>query len=184
MDRVERHDLINALALAAVLLAMALALVWGARELFRAIDGTVTSDTGEEVVADGAGEADTDSTPSSSVPDGAEEETTTTTAPVAHVPSDVIVRVGNGARIKGVAGSGTSMVEQAGYRTIAAKNAPATESSTVYYVEGYEADALGVARVLGIAATQTAPMPADPGVPQGEAHLVVILGADTTVPGS
>ncbi len=177
MDRVERHDVINAVALAAVLLAMALGLVWGARALFRTLDGTVDSSKPQTTTS-------TTATSSTTVAAGAEGDSavsTTTTIPAPHLPNTVIVRVGNGAGRKGIATVGTDLVAQAGYATIGPKNAPATKQSVVYFVEGYQADAIEVARLLSIPATQIAAMPDDPGVPAAEAHLVVILGSDTTL---
>lgn len=180
MDRVERHDVLNAVGLAVVLLAMALGLVFGARALFRTVNGGLvdsskTEDTADAPPSDGSVTTISDDDTTTS------EEETTTTAAEPHLPNEVLVRVGNGARRGGVAGAGTSIVEQAGYPTLSPKNAPSTEASIIYYVEGYLADALQVARLLNVAENQVAPMPADPGIPQGEALLVVILGADSGI---
>ena len=183
MDRVERHDVLNAIGLAVVLLAMALGLVFGARTLFRTVNGGLVDaekDPETEIAAEGDGEGDDSTGSAGDTTTTTEEETTTTTAQV-HLPNEVLVRVGNGARRGGVAGAGTAIVEQAGYPTLGPKNAPSTEASIVYYVEGYVADAVQIARLLNVAEIQVAPMPADPGIPRGEAQLVVILGADTTV---
>lgn len=180
VDRVERHDVLNAIGLAVVLMAMALALVFGARALFNTVNGGLTDST----TADDAVETDTSGTVTTlaggDTTSTTEEETTTTLAQP-RPASEVLVRVGNGARRSGIAAAGTSIVQQAGYPTLGGKNAPSTEASVVYYVDGYEADALQVARLLGIAESQIAPMPADPGIPQGEALLIAILGADTNV---
>jgi hypothetical protein len=177
VDRVERHDVLNAIGLAVVLLAMALGLVFGARALFRTVNGGLVDkeqseqpETTDPDAAPPAAEETTNTT----------EEVTTTSAQV-HLPSEVVVRVGNGARRGGVASAGTNLVEQAGYPTLSPKNAPSAEVSVIYYVEGFQADAVQVARLLNLGETQIAPMPADPGIPQGEALLVVILGTDTTV---
>lgn len=181
MDRVERHDVLNAVGLAVVLLAMALGLVFGARALFRTVNGGLVDSSKTEDTAEAADSGGSVTSISDESTTTVEEETTTTTIPEAHLPNEVLVRVGNGARRGGVAGAGTSIVEQAGYPTLAPKNAPSTEASIIYYVEGYLADALQVARLLNVAESQVAPMPADPGIPQGEALLVVILGADTAI---
>ncbi len=180
VDRVERHDVLNAVGLAVVLLAMALGLVFGARALFRTVNGGLVDTSKTEEVADTSDSGGSVTTIEDESTTTLEEETTTT-EPEVHLPSEVLVRVGNGARRGGVAGAGTSIVEQAGYPTLSPKNAPSTEASIIYYVEGYVADALQVARLLNVAETQVAPMPADPGIPQGEALLVVILGADTAI---
>ncbi len=161
----------NAIGLAAILLAMALALLFGARALFRTVnDGIVTAETTTSAVAVTTSEAQSTTT----------TEATTTTATL-HIPGEVTTRVGNGAQRSGIAGAGTNLLDQAGYITLGPKNAPPSPSSIIYYVETYEADAAQVARLLGVPETAIAPMPADPGIPQGEAQIVAILGRDTTV---
>ena len=77
--------------------------------------------------------------------------------------------------------AGTALLDDAGYVTLSAKNAPPTPNSIVYYLETYEADAAQVARLLGVPETAIAPMPADPGIPVDDAHVIAILGRDTTV---
>ena len=160
---------------------MALGLVWGARELFRTMDDTVDSSKPPEATSStavGAAAAGSDD----ATGEGEEAaETSSTTTPVLHLPNEVIVRVGNGAERKGVATVGTDMITQAGYATLGPKNAPATNQSIVYFLDGYQADAVEVARLLGVPAAQIAAMPADPGISVAEAHLVVILGSDTTI---
>jgi hypothetical protein len=187
VDRVERHDVINAVGLAAVLLAMALGLVWGARALYTTVSGGVVDASRSEETTTSVAEATEGETSEDTSPeDGAEEEasveeTTTTAAPVLHLPGEVSVRVGNGAGRKGIAGIGTQLVAQAGYVTLDPKNAPATRQSVVYYAEGYQADAVEVARLLAIPAIQVVPLPADPPIPAGQANLLVILGSETTL---
>lgn len=175
MERIERHDIINAVLLAAVLLLMALALVFGARSLFRTVTGgsIVDSTKTEQTVPDTVPEATETTEPV--------EETTTTLAQV-HPNGEVKVRVGNAASRGGIAGAGTRVLDQAGYDTLGAKNADnPSDTSIVYYIEGYQADAAQAARLLGVPEVNIAPMPADAGVPIDDAMLVVILGADTTV---
>lgn len=181
MDRVERHDVINSIALAAVLLAMALGLVWGARALFSSAGNTIDAESSEDGGADGDGTADGETDGDADDQSTTTSADSTTTIPAVHLPSEVIVRVGNGARKSGIAGAGTELVQSAGYDTLEPDNAPSTETSVVYHVEGYEADAVQIARILNIAATAVQPMPEDPGIPPGDAHVVVILGADSTV---
>ncbi len=175
MERIERHDILNAIGLAAVLLAMALGLLTGARALFNTVNGAVEAEKPEEEVVAGA-------TTSTTAATATTESSTTTTVPVLHPPNEVIIRVGNGAQRPGIAGAGTSILTDAGYQTLSAKNAAATQASVVYYIDGYQADAAQVARLLGVGETAIAPMVESPGgVPQETAHLVAILGSDTTV---
>ncbi len=191
VDRIERHDVINAIGLAVVLLAMALALVFGARSLFNTVNGGLVEKTedpakleaeaAQEVedaaAAAGEGEGDTSSTSEPEV----EDTPTTEVAATVRPPGEVTIRVGNGARRSGVAGAGTDLLTQAGYKALTPKNAPTVAKSVVYYVEGYEADAAQVARLALMGETAIAPMPADPGIAADGAQLVVILGQDTTV---
>ncbi len=194
VDRIERHDVINAIGLAVVLLAMALGLVFGARSLFNTVNGGLVDSTDSEakIAADAAqqAEADAANTPGDGTEAGtdtsepaAEDTTTSSTeaAPVVRPPGEVTIRVGNGARRGGVAGAGTDLLSQAGYKALTPKNAPTVANSVVYYIEGYEADAAQVARLALMGETAIAPMPADPGIPIDSAQLVVILGQDTTV---
>lgn len=151
---------------------MALALLFGARALFRTVnDGIVSAETTTTAAAVTTTEGDTTTT--------VEEETTTTAT--LRIPGEVTTRVGNGAQRGGIAGAGTGLLDEAGYVTLGPKNAPPTPNSIVYYVETYEADAAQVARLLGVPETAIAPMPADPGIPQSDAQIVAILGRDTTV---
>lgn len=173
MDRIERHDVVNAIGLALILMGMALALLFGARALFRTLnDGIVDAEKPPEVTAPATTTTDPSLTTTT--------EATTTTATI-RIPGEVITRVGNGAQRSGIAGGGTSLLDQAGYVTLAPKNAPPREDSIIYYAETFEADAAQVARLLGVAETAIAPMPADPGVPIEDAQVIAILGRDTTV---
>ena len=176
MDRIERHDFVNAVVLAVVLLGMALALVFATRSLFDALDeeGVVTAETVPESTTT------TTETPQVTVSEEVEEETTSTEP--ARSPELVTVRVGNGSGKGGVAGRGTTVLANAGYTTLSAKNSSVQlATTTVYYAEGFGADAEVVASLLNVPITNTAPMPADPGVDVETATVVVILGADTTV---
>lgn len=194
VDRIERHDVINAVGLAAVLLAMALGLVFGARSLFDTVNGGLVDATEDPAnveidakqAAEDAESADGDA-PEGDLADGDDpaepdtETTTTTQAPVVRPPGEVTIRVGNGARKGGVAGAGTDILTQAGYKALSPKNAPTVANSVVYYAEGYEADAAQVARLTLMGESAIAPMPADPGIAIDGANLIVILGQDTTI---
>lgn len=184
VERIERHDVFNAIGLAAILLAMALALLLGVQALFGALNGVVSSEKEpEEVVAgadgetDGSAEADTEADTTTPTTEPEPEPPTT----ILHLPAEVTARVGNAAQRGGIAGAGTSLLDQAGYVTLSPKNAPATDTSIIYYVEEYSADAAQVARLLGVPETSISPMPADPGIPIEGAQVIAILGSDTTV---
>lgn len=171
---------------------MALGLAWGARALYNTVSGgvvdaTKSEETATTVAETTGGEPSADTSPEGVPEEGTPaeetpvEETPTTAAPVVHLPGEVSVRVGNGAGRKGIAGIGTEVVTRAGYVALDPKNAPATEQSIVYYAEGYQADAVEVARLLAIPAIQVVPLPADPPIPADQANLLVILGSETTL---
>ncbi len=188
VDRIERHDVLNAALLAIILMGMTFTMLWGARGLVNSTGGEDAP--GTAVLASG----DDDSGPSSSepVPDGitttttaatttTTAPTTTTTAAVAHAPNEVKTRVGNGAERGGVAGAGTNILASAGYVTLAPKNAETIDVSTVYFTEGFSEDAKLVAQLLNVPVTNVFPMPSNPGMPVGDATVVAVLGRDTAV---
>lgn len=175
MDRIERHDFVNAALLAIVLLAMAFALVVATRALFNALDeeSIVTAETTPETTT-------TTTAPQVTVGEEVAEETSSTQPPRA--PNEVTVRVGNGAGKSGVAGRATTILANASYVTLGAKNSSVRLATTaVYYVEGYGADAEVIATLLNVPITNIAPMPPEPGIAIDSANVVVILGADTSV---
>ncbi len=175
MDRIERHDFVNAVLLAVVLLGMAFALVAATRALFDTTSEGLVDAEKAEVVTIPTTEVAPVTAPV--VPD----EETTTTIP-ARASNEVQVLVGNGANKGGVAGRATQILENAGYVMLGAKNSSVKlDASTVYYVDGFGADAEVIATLLNIPVTNTAPMPADVGVSQDTATVIVILGADTTL---
>ncbi len=167
--------MINAALLAAVLLGMALVLLFGARSLFATLGG---GDEGEIV---DAGPTTTVAAPTTTAaPVETTVPETTTTVGVARPANEVIVRVGNGAGRGGIAAAGTDIARNSGYKTLSAKNADnIIENSTIYYVEGYAPDAEAFAAIMGVAPANILPMPENPGIPPLEAHLVVIFGQDT-----
>ena len=176
MDRIERHDFVNAAFLALVLLGMAFALVVATRSLFGALDDDplITAETTPESTTT------TTAAPQVTVGDEVAEETSSTEP--ARSPNEVSVRVGNGAGKSRVAGRASTILTNSGYAVLGAKNSTVKLGSTaVYFAEGYGADAEVVATLLGVPITNIAPMPTDPGVAIDSAAVVVILGSDTTV---
>lgn len=166
VDRIERHDVLNAVLLAIAMLVLGFLLVRGFGALFNTLDEGVVVAEKEEAAS---------STTTTSEP--APEETTTIVA--SRPPDEVLVRVANGARRAGVAGAGTETLDAAGYATLSPKNGPTVDDSVVYYRSGYAADAAKVAEVLGLDPTQIEPMPADPGVDIGDAKVLALLGINS-----
>ena len=176
MDRIERHDFVNAALLALVLLGMAFALVVATRSLFGALDDDPL------VTAETTPESTTTTTAATQVTVGDEVAEETSSTEPARSPNEVNVRVGNGAGKSGVAGQASTILANAGYTMLGAKNSSVKlATTTVYYIEGYGADAEVIATLLGVPITNTAAMPPDPGVAIETAMVVVILGSDTTV---
>jgi len=97
-------------------------------------DGTETDTSGEALADDGTAVAD----------DGTVADPTTTRA-----PGEVRAAVANGTGTAGLAGERSGVLSTAGYTTDAVNSANDTALSTVYYVDGYAAEAEAVAVLLG-----------------------------------
>ncbi|MEM9130798.1 MAG: LytR C-terminal domain-containing protein [Actinomycetota bacterium] len=173
VDRLERHDLLNAALLAAVLLLLGFGIITAVRTLGDTLDDGV-------IVAEKEPTLESEATVTDTTEEEADDESTTTTAVVAaRPPEEVQVRVANGARRVGVAGAGTAVLAEAGYDTLDAKNGPTMDDSIVYYISGFAADAVLVAETLGLDPTAIEPMPSDPGVELADAKVIVILGINS-----
>jgi hypothetical protein len=107
--------------------------------------------------------------------------TTTTIGGAEHSPSEVSVIVLNGSGQAGVAASTSTTIGEGGYVMLAATNAPANvDTTSVYYADGYESDAIAVAQLLGKGPDAVKPLTeASLGGAEGDADVVVVLGADT-----
>ena len=174
VDRVERHDVANAIMLAAVLLLLGFGIVTALNSLFDTLDeGVVSAEKASTLESEAAGSDEDDATPPTS------DESTGSSIVAARPPDAVLVRVANGARRTGVAGAGTETLQSAGYPTLAPKNGPTMEESVVYYGTGYAADASQIAELLGLEPNQIEPMPSDPGVPVDDANIIAILGVNS-----
>ena len=162
-------------------------------------DGTSTDegsgDDSSTETDDGSGSADEDTASdegaddeSLAVDDGSTDNATEV-APVtatARPVGEVKVMVANGAGESGLAGSQSGILTTAGYVAVAVNAAVATDISTVWYIDGYDADAIGVAEALGGSEIHLRLAGADPValVREGEAignedaHVWVVLGSD------
>ncbi|MEL7156613.1 MAG: LytR C-terminal domain-containing protein [Actinomycetota bacterium] len=174
VDRIERHDIFNALMLAIVLLLLGFGIISAVRSLSGTLDeGIVTAEKEPTLESEPA-------PANATVTTEVEEETTTTTALVtARPPDQVQVRVANGARRVGVASAGTAVLADAGYDMLDPKNGPTLDDSIVYYISGFAADAVLVAETLGLDPSDIEPMPSDPGVELADAKVIVILGVNS-----
>jgi hypothetical protein len=110
----------------------------------------------------------------------------TPVTPTARPVGEVKVMVANGAGESGLAGTQSGVLTTAGYVAVAVNAAVATDISTVWYIDGYDADAIGVAEALGGSEIHLRLAGADPValVREGEAignedaHVWVVLGSD------
>ena len=164
-ERFERQDVVNGLALAAILLFLGFLIMLG---LF-----ALRSSVGE--VSEGVKKVTTTST---TAPEAASTAAEDVGPP--KPPADVIVRVGNGANKSGLATSGTRLLAENEYSMLQGrtKEGALVDTSAVYFAEGYEADAGLIADILTIDSEQIQAMPDDPGIPIDTANVVVILGQD------
>jgi hypothetical protein len=107
--------------------------------------------------------------------------TTSTTAPDSgRSPSEVKVIVLNGSGQAGAAGATSETLGEAGYTMAEPGNAPSATETLVYYAEDYQPDAIAVAELLGKGTDSVRPLSdASLGGAEGDASVVVVLGADT-----
>ncbi len=173
MDRIERHDIINALMLALALLAMAFLLSFFARRLFTTV--------GEEELVISTSSEDAESVVVSSTTSTTEQTTTTAEEVTLRAPAEVKVIVVNAARVSGIAGQGSDILAPLGYQMLRATNSNTVAESVVLYAEGFEADAAQVALLLNMGETAIAPMSESPGFATGDAHLAAILGKNQSL---
>ncbi|HEX8770669.1 MAG TPA: LytR C-terminal domain-containing protein [Acidimicrobiales bacterium] len=106
----------------------------------------------------------------------------TTTPLPARPPGEVKVLPVNGSGIAGVGGKTGDQLRAAGYaNTLAAVNstsdAPAS-SSTVEFAAGADADALAIAKLLGLQPTAVKPLESPPVDDTRGAEVVVLIGGD------
>lgn len=170
-EPVERHDILNGLALAGVLLVLGLFIVVGVGSCSSALKDVAES---EKEVVETTSFSDSVTTP----------ETNDSDEPIeAKEPSEVVVRVANGAKGRdGLATSGTRFLDKEEYKTIQGKNKSGAklETSVVYYTTGFKANATIIARLLSIEDTEVKKFPEDEdvGVPLDSANILVMLGGD------
>lgn len=146
--------------------------------------GTTGGDDGDDTGAETGG-ADTGETTATTAVSNAGSLPTATTLPTARPANEVKVVVANAARVDGAAGRATEQLRALGFTTLPASNAEeASDTSTLLYAEGYEAEALVMANEIGLDPANVAPMP-DPvpiSDPPADANLVLLLGRDLAQP--
>ena len=108
----------------------------------------------------------------------------TTPPPASTRPNNQVkVFVANGAGVQGAAGRAVETLTPLGYVAVAGNSPNRVQTTTVYYTEGYQAEAQGIAAALGAPAAAVQPMPTPPPVAdiQG-AQVLVMLGPDIAKP--
>jgi hypothetical protein len=155
------------------IILVVVAVVLGA--ILLAAGGTVGFDQDDESVdigEGGGGEGVTETTAPTE---------TATSAPVTVAPSQVAVVAANGAGISGLAGQSADFLATQGYTNTAATDALAdTAQTVVYYVDGFQPNAVAIAGAFGLPETQVQPLPAEPvaGDQPDTTAVVVLLGPD------
>lgn len=159
LDRLERTDVLNAVALAVVLLLLGIGLLRLLGMFSTTVDeGLWEAEGGEELAADAVAAPQTNSL---------------------RPPNEITVRVGNGSEGRqGLAGRATGRLDTIGYGTLEAvnKEGQPVDDSFVYYIDGYKVEAIEIAGILNIDESQVRPLLGDPGVPTDGADVLVILG--------
>lgn len=136
---------------------------------------------------------DSDAAPGPAKPKGAEVEdttvdsgdssasstsSTTDTTLAARPPAEVSVLVTNGTDVNNIATQLSEELAAAGYQMGSATRAEPVEATTVFYTEGFDADAKAVAERIGFPDNPIEPLGDPPHVdPQG-ASVVIVLGPD------
>jgi hypothetical protein len=139
-------------------------------------------DTSEAITNQGGGgsEATDQATDDTATDDAAEETTTTTLA--SRAPADVPTIVLNGSGVPGAAGRYSEFLAGLGYTLTnpAGDNADAnTDTTLVYYVPGFEAEAAALVTAIGAPETVVpATLPTAPPGPIAGASVVIVVGAD------
>ena len=146
-----------------------------------------TAPANTTTITSGNGTPPTTHAPSPSKPHGSTTtaaSSATTAAPAPRPPAQVRVAVANGSGVTGLAARIRAQLNSAGYNTAAPPlNAPVPVPTTsVYYIPGYQADALAVATgQLSLPASTVKPMPSPTPVPSSQlfgVDVLVLAGAD------
>ena len=134
-------------------------------------------------------DSDSGSSSPAALPAGADEptsttsETTSTTLAAALPNEQVRVLVANASSSDGAAQRFTDQLNALNYATLPPTNFdPNREDTVVYYSEGFESEAAGVASAIGAPETslQVVPVPSPVEVPDGQTapNVIVLVGGD------
>ncbi len=102
-----------------------------------------------------------------------------TSAGTPHTPSQVKVLVVNASLETGVGAKNKTTLATAGFNVTAVKNGPATATTTIYYLPGYQADAAAVKTAINVSTAQVVALPSTPIIPEASTNdVTVALGKD------
>lgn len=181
----------NAAARGGVLILVAV--VIGALLLSRGFaddGGLIAADTGDDTTETTAASTDgtdtTDDTAATDPTDGTDgtEGTDTTAAAAVRENNEIRFAVLNGSGVAGAAGSINTDLTAQNYASVAADNVPGgqAETSAIFYVEGWQAEAQKVATDLGVDPSVARPIAEIPfEYDAGDAVLIIVLGTDGVI---
>ncbi len=185
MDRIERHDLLNAFGLALALVAMGFIMLWGLRGAWRTVGDLISTDETPVIAGedDGADDGDGGTTGTSTTSTTAPTTTTSTTLPPSTLPpAEVTVLVSNAARVGGIAGRASDALTGGGYNVLTPTNSNSQDATEVYHVDGLATEALDIARILQVDETNLRPMSELTSLAPGTAQVVVVIGRSNDIP--
>lgn len=127
----------------------------------------------------GSGDKGTTQT-TDSLPGGSDPATTVAPDTTQPTPKPYTILVANAARASGAAKAMTTALQGKGLTVLEGTNSTLTTAqatTTIYYVEGFQAEAQALGVIMGVTAIE--PMPATPPVADlGAANVLVQLGTD------
>lgn len=169
------------LIVVAVLIGVAL-LAWG----FAEEDGLVDSGAGTTTTQPPGGIDDTTEPTDTTLDDGTDTTDPGDILPPARPHEEITVYVRNGSGVGGAAGRVNARLTELNYIPRSADNTPErVAETTIYYDDGYRAEALRLATELNITEPDTVvatlPVPAPHATEMGAASLLVILGEDQLI---
>ncbi|MDH3302983.1 MAG: LytR C-terminal domain-containing protein [Acidimicrobiia bacterium] len=169
IQSIERHDIVNAAALAGALLLCGILLLRWVDYLGEAVGGGLWQADKAESAEDVLNDIDVASVYING----------------SRPPNEVGVRVANGSEGRnGLAGRGTERLSSFGYGTLTPENkvGDPTDDSYVYYTEGFVLDARQVAAVLEIPETNVVELGTEEiGVTVDGADVIVVLGNNAAI---
>ena len=171
IDQIERHDIVNSLLLAGVLLVFGYGIITGVGMLGETLDEGLVEATKRPDPADN---------PVVAIDSNAKDEGSSTSIDDGLRPlNEIIIRVANATTTGGIAQRTTDILQADGYVTLPPRTGDSLEEeSLIWYLDGFGGEADRLATEMGVSQANVSAIPDDPGIEVDEAQLVLILGAD------